>query len=238
MLANTLQAQIAILEKARWFKDLSHPVLAEFAQAGRVRQFADGELIVARGAAPTWLAVVTKGAIRSATLAANGREVVFSLVPPGGVWGLVSTLDGLGAQYDTRAHRKTEALTIPHAAFIRVLDDHLDLYRHFSRILCARLRQTYNAIDEFALVPLRQRLIRQLYMLATSNNAERSGTAGVCLNLTQAEIAVMLGAARASVNRELSRLEDDGLVQLGYRVVTIPQLGKLRHFLEPDADYP
>ena len=38
----------------------------------------------------------------------------------------------------------------------------------------------------------------------------------------------MLSAARPSVNRELKKLQDEGLVALGYRGVTVKQFARLR----------
>ena len=222
-----LQSRLAALQANRWFADLPRETQSAFADIGRLRKYARGELIAARGAPPEGVMIVLRGAIRSATLAADGREIVFSLVQTGSAWGLVAALDGNGAVHDTHAHRRTEVLLLPRAAFLEVLDAYPVLYRHFAGILCYRLRKAYSAVDEFALVPLRQRLARQLCSLALA-----SGERGASLKLTQAEIAEMLGAARPSVNRELRRLEDEGLLELGYRGVTVTQFEGLRGICE------
>ncbi len=221
------QARLAALQANRWFADLPRDAQVAFAAISRPRKYANGELIAARGTPPEGVMIVLRGAIRSATLAADGREIVFSLVQAGSAWGLVAALDGLGAVHDTRAHRRTEVLLLPRAAFLDVLDARPSLYRHFAGILCYRLRKAYSAVDEFALVPLRQRLARQLCTLAVA-----SGDQGSPLKLTQAEIAEMLGAARPSVNRELRRLQDEGLLALGYRGVTVTQFERLRGICE------
>jgi CRP-like cAMP-binding protein len=221
-------ARLSVLQGNDWFRDLPLEAQEALARISRHRRYLNGELIAARGVPPEGMAVVLRGAIRSATLSADGREVVFSLIQPGQVWGLVAAMDGLGAVHDTRAHRRTEALLIPKGAFLEILDARPALYAHFARLLCYRLRKAYSAVDEFALVPLRQRLARQLCTLALASSAQGTGGDGASLRLTQAEIAEMLSAARPSVNRELKRMQDEGLLTLGYRGVTVKQFARLR----------
>ncbi len=228
MAEHDLQWRLAILKGNAWFKGLPADALNALARIARHRRFVKGELIAARGVPPEGLAVVIRGAIRSATLTADGHEVVFSLIQPGYVWGLVAAIDGLGSVHDTRAHGRTEVLLVPRAAFLEVLDARPQLYGHFARLLCYRLRKAYSAVDEFALVPLRQRLARQLCTLALAAPGGHRDGDGASLRLTQSEIAGMLSAARPSVNRELKRLQAEGLVELGYRGVTVRQFSKLR----------
>jgi len=230
-----LQARRRALESNQWFGPLPSEAREAFAQASSVRTYASGELIAVRGTSPEGVALVLRGAIRDATLTSDGREIVYSLVQRGSVWGLVAALDGLGAVHDTRAHRRTEVVLIPRSRFLQVLDADPALYRHFAQILCYRLRKAYSAVDEFALVPLRQRLARQLCTLAVAEagaEANRDDASGARLRLTQSEIAVMLGAARPSVNRELKRMQDEGLLELGYRGLTVRQYARLRDLCE------
>lgn len=219
-----LHWRLSVLQGNDWFRDLPLPAQQALARISRHRRYLNGELIAARGVATEGIAIVLRGAVRSATLSADGKEVVFSLLQPGYVWGLVAVIDGLGAVHDTRAHKRTEILLVPRGPFLEVLDAHPALYAHFARLLCYRLRKAYSAVDEFALVPLRQRLARQLCTLAlASPDGETSS-----LRFTQAELAEMLSAARPSVNRELKKLQDEGLVALGYRGVTVKQFARLR----------
>ena len=220
-----LAARIAALSANRWFKGLPADTQAAFARVARLKRYAAGELVAARGTAPEGIAIVLKGAIRSATLAADGREIVFSLVQRGSIWGAVAAIDGAGAVHDTRAQGRTEVLMVPRAAFLAVHDEHPVLWRHFAQLLCYRLRKAYSAVDEFALAPLRQRLARQLCTLAVAGGGER-------LAFTQSQLAEMLGAARPSVNRELRRLQDEGLVELAYRGVRVAQFDRLRAICE------
>lgn len=228
------EARVDILRASGAFEGIPAEELARFAAACRVRRYANGELIVARGLPPEGPAVVIRGAIRMASLNEEGREVVYSLIQPGKVWGIVAALDGLGATHETRASGATEALVIPRAAFLAILDAQPRLYAYFARALCHRLRKAHGIVDEFAMVPLRQRLARQLCVLASSDRGEDERAR---LPYTQAEIGVMLSASRPTVNRELRRMEDEGLVELSYRGVRVRQFDRLLAVCENKALY-
>ena len=226
-----VQARAEILRRSGSFADMPADALLKFAAACRTRRYANGELIVARGLPPEGLAVVISGAIRMASLNAEGREVVYSVVQPGKVWGIVAALDGLGATHETRAYGTTEALVLPRASFLAILGAQPELYASFARMLCHRLRKAHGMVDEFALVPLRKRLARQLCVLAS---AEAGGHAGESARVpfTQAELGGMLSASRPTVNRELRRMQDEGLVELSYRGVRVKQISRLLEVCE------
>ena len=211
------------LRRSGAFAGVPDEVLAKFATACIVRRYAHGELIVARGLPPEGLGVVLRGAVRMASLNAEGREVVYSVVQPGKVWGIVAAIDGQGATHETRAFGATEMLLLPRAAFLAILDEHPALWADFARMLCHRLRKAHGMVDEFALVTLRKRLARQLCTLASAGLDDEAAR----VPFTQEELGVMLGASRPTVNRELRRLEKEGLVELSYRGVTVRQFERL-----------
>lgn len=221
-------ARVAFLRRSGAFPGLADEVLARFASACIVRRYAHGELIVARGLAPEGLGIVLRGAVRMASLNAEGREIVYSVVQPGKVWGIVAAIDGQGATHETRAFGATEMLLLPRSAFLSILDEHPALWSAFARMLCHRLRKAHGMVDEFALVTLRKRLARQLCALASAGLGDEHAN----VPFTQEELGVMLGASRPAVNRELRRLEKEGLVELAYRSVTVREFGRLLEICE------
>jgi CRP/FNR family cyclic AMP-dependent transcriptional regulator len=229
--ARDVPARAEILRRSGSFAEVPADALVKFAAACRTRRYAHGELIVARGLPPEGLAVVISGAIRMASLNADGREVVYSVVQPGKVWGIVAAIDGAGATHETRAYGATEVLVLPRASFLKILDAQPALYASFARMLCHRLRKAHGMVDEFALVPLRQRLARQLCTLATAG-VGGGASESARVPFTQAEIGGMLSASRPTVNRELRRLQREGLVELSYRGIRVRQFARLLEVCE------
>ena len=217
-----------ILRHSDLFAGMPDDVLRKFGSASILRRYAHRELIVARGLQAEGLGVVLKGAVRMASLNAEGREVVYSVVQAGKVWGIIAAIDGRGATHDTRAIGATEMLVLPRTAFLSTLSEHPALWAEFARMLCYRLRKAHGMVDEFALVTLRKRLARQLCMLASAGLGDEEAR----LPFTQEELGVMLGASRPAVNRELRRLEKEGLVTLSYGGVTVSQFQRLLEVCE------
>ncbi|TFZ02806.1 Crp/Fnr family transcriptional regulator [Ramlibacter henchirensis] len=217
MTANAPERDILeILRRNKWLAQLPADATAELAAGARRRRLADGELIAGRGKQPEGLALVVSGAIRSSNFSAEGREIAFSLVKPGGLWGLVAVLDGAGAVHETRVSGPTELIVFPTRLVRDMLDRDPALYKPVTQMLCYRLRKAYSAVDDLALATLRQRLARQLCTLATELPAEKRH-----ISVTQDELANLVGATRPSVNRELAVLEREGLVERQYGGVTV-----------------
>jgi CRP-like cAMP-binding protein len=218
---------LKILRANIWLKDLPAGVLAELAALARYRKYTEGQLIAAKDTRPEGICIIISGGIRSSTFSETGKEIVFSLVRAGSLWGVVAALDGNGSVHDTRASGNTELLVIPDDALLRLMDREPALYRHFSRMLCYRLRKAYSAVDDLGLATLRQRLARRLCALGMPSDAH-SAAPGTALNLTQENLAVLVGATRSSVNRELRALQREGLVEVGYRTVAILDYARLQ----------
>lgn len=207
------------LRTNKWLAMLPEDALAELAAAGRLRHYSDGEEIVGRNKQPDGLALVMRGAIRSSNFSEDGREIAFSLVQAGGLWGVVPVLDGAGSVHDTCASGRTELFVIPTRAVRDLLGRRPELHKVAVEMLCYRLRKAYSAVDELALATLRQRLARQLCTLAVDAGEEPGQKRRIAV--TQDELGILVGATRPSINRELAKLEREGLVKRQYGGVTV-----------------
>lgn len=218
---------LAAVQSNRWLSRLPAPILQELAGLAQVRRLANGEVFVSRGQQPEGLALVVTGALQSSAYSEDGREVGHSLTMPTRLWGVVAIMDGEGSVHDARAKGATELLVIPAQAFQDALERHPALLRAMALMLCYRMRKNYSAVEELGLATLRQRLARQLCTLAAGSGAPPPG-AMVQLVVTQEELAVLVAGSRASVNRELSDMERNGMLQRQYGGITVTDLGQLQ----------
>jgi CRP/FNR family cyclic AMP-dependent transcriptional regulator len=213
--------KIQALKTSAWFGDFPSGALETLADAGVIRVLRDRECLFRAGAKSTGIALILRGGIRSGSLSADGHEFAFSLLKPGAIVGLVAALDGLGSVNNATAHGETEVLAIPREAILEVFDREPALYRHVIDMLCYRMRKAYYTLDELALVPLRQRLARQICTLVLAEHAGKGPDGEVSLDLTQNDLATLLGATRPIVNRAIKELEDEGLITAGYRKLVV-----------------
>lgn len=216
-----------VLRGNTWLKDFPLAVLTELAKVGRWRQLVDGEAFAVRNQSPEGLALVLHGAIRSSNFSKEGREIMYTLVTPGKLVGLVAVMDGQGSLHDTRASGNTLLFVIPAAAFLLILDREPTLYRAIAHMLCYRMRKALSAVDELGLASLRQRLARQLCTFSLAEGGQ-NGFSREPIPLTQEGLAALVGGTRSSINRELAYMERKGLVARNYGSVSIVNYEKLR----------
>src|SRR6185369_751201 len=95
------------------------------------------------------------------------------------------------------------------------------------KMLAGRLRRHAELVEALSLREVGQRLAR-LLLTEAEGRGTRSG-AGITFDLvmTNGQIAARVGSVREVVSRALARLQQDGLILLENRRVTIPDEGLL-----------
>src|SRR5262249_21740008 len=96
---------------------------------------------------------------------------------------------------------------LPRAEFLLHLEREPRLAVRIIELLCDRIRASNERIEDTIFLPLHARLARRILALADDFGAE--------LQITQEELASLVGAARESVNRQLQEWRENGIVKLG-----------------------
>ena len=175
-----------------------------------------GSSLFHKGSMPDALFGVVQGELRVSAVAADGRQMVVSLLETGHWFGEVSLLIGRERVYDVTALQPTEVAVVEAADFHKLIAAYPEVHLAFTRLVCYRLRQALSWIDDVMLMPLSARLARRLAILAPNPRDERT-----VLSVTQEDLAAMLGASRQSINRQLKQWEAKGTIALKYRAIEI-----------------
>jgi CRP/FNR family transcriptional regulator, cAMP and macrophage regulator len=205
--------------QAHWIAEhLGRPDLApldpddigELAALLSEEHFPAGTTMFRIGDAPTRIAIVRKGAVELSR-PLNGRRVVLQILRPGDVIGDVGVFLRLTAPYDGIALEDTLILTVDSVRFHRLLDERPRLARRWMLSVSGRLISYQSRLMELLAGGLEAQIASILV-----RRAER----GV-VNLSQSNLAELVGGRRTSVNRVLKRLEDQDLVRVRYGQVEI-----------------
>jgi CRP-like cAMP-binding protein len=210
-----------------WFAslapELQHAILAR-ATVRRLR--AGVELTRGAGSADAWFGVAA-GAVRLSTALASGKQVSFQLVEPGGWFGDIPLIDGMGQPCDAETCADSTILVLRKDDLQQLLARHPDLGLALARLNCRRARTMMGLFADAVSLPLENRLARQLLQLARRfGQRDADGLLRIALKLSQQDVADLLGASRQRVNAGLKKLERSGVL----RVPARPR--ELRH---PDA---
>jgi CRP-like cAMP-binding protein len=145
------------------------------------------------------------------TVGAGRRRAVVGLLKPGSVDGDIGLLLSMPAAYTARALSDADCLFLNPAGFDRLLAEHPAIGRRWLTSVAARLANAQHRMLSLLGASLTQQAAQLI-----ADEAD-NGT----VTLPQRTLAAMLGVARPSLNKTLRALERDGLLQLGYRSITI-----------------
>lgn len=205
-------AAIALLERTPLFSIVEPADRQAIAEEMREATFEPGQVIFTRGDDGREVHLVKTGRVRLSILTAEGRELSFAHAEPGQIFGEIAMLDGQKRSADATAVGRTTTLTLSKAAFKRLLETRPAVADAVIRFLCARIRDADQQLEAIALYPIEARLAR--FFLASANQkksgADRSGRIPVELEMSQSELALLIGASRPKVNTALSLLEAAG----------------------------
>ncbi|WP_444429433.1 Crp/Fnr family transcriptional regulator [Rhodobacter capsulatus] len=127
--------------------------------------------------------------------------------------GEFALVDGEPRSADATAVQPTTGFVLDRARFTALAGAHPALGLSVARYFCRRLRETTEQLEGIALYQLEARLARfLLFSLRQLNGPDLPPTAVLRLEISQGELAAVLGASRPKVNRALQALEAAGAI--------------------------
>jgi len=232
----TMEEREAI-NSGRWFSSLSPSLRHDILRCAYVRRFKDGDLIVARGDAPSEWTAVGKGAVRVSSTSLSGKQITLTYVEPGVWFGDIAMFDGDQRTHDAYAHGATTLLCVARSDFQKILSQHVELYEALLRLQARRLRTMFGLVEDLNTLPLRARLAKQLLHLARSYGVPglADGTEiRIGLQLAQEELAHLLGASRQRVNQELKTMEREHAIRIEPGGLVVRDRAMLMRIAEAD----
>jgi CRP-like cAMP-binding protein len=226
-----------LLRAGRWFGGLPPTFQDALLAAGAVRSLSKGQWLFSRGDLPSGLFAVLEGAIRITAAAPNGKEVLLAVVEPPMWFGEIAVFDGLPRTHDAVAAEKSAVLHVRQEALDRILESEPRYWRDLGLLVASKLRLTFLAMEDSAVLPLADRLARRLLMSVERYGEWHDRTSRV-VDLRQQQLATMLSTSRQTVNHLLKDLEGQGIVRLSYRHIEILDLDGLRRVATSAAPAP
>jgi CRP/FNR family transcriptional regulator, cyclic AMP receptor protein len=218
-------------EKRRLFE--GHALFGKLPQAdldalllhARSERYPAGRAIFAKGSPGRSMMAILKGSVRISSPSPAGPDIVLTILPAGEVFGEIALLDGADRTADATASTDCDLLVLDHRDFVPFLERRADLCILLLKLLCQRLRQTDQQVEEAMFGRLDGRIAMALIRLA--HGAPAAGAGGIALRTPQQELAGMVGAARESVNKQLHVWQKDGVLKLGKRLIEIADIDAL-----------
>ncbi len=213
------------LDHSGLFGDFPQDVKQQLAAISTTQTCTDGQVLYQNGDLPDALYGVLTGGVKLVAEDANGKYFLYGLVQPGWWFGEISAIDGQPRGQTTMAMGGTQLLKIPRNELLIFLDKNPQLYRHFLNILCRRLRQAGQILEDGAFLPLSKRLAKQLLRIHKTNHQHQT-------KLSQEELAASMGVTRQSIYRVLKDWQLKKWILVKYGNIEILQPESLQTFVE------
>ncbi|MFZ9298570.1 MAG: Crp/Fnr family transcriptional regulator [Hylemonella sp.] len=208
-----------------WLSTLEPDARAVAESELRVSEANPGDLVCRIGRPVTYWFGVVEGLFKMSSDTPDGRSMTFTGLPPGGWFGEGTVLKREAYRYNVQALRAGLIAGLPVDTFFSLLDNSLGFNRFIMKQLNERLGQFIAAREIDRLTQPELRVARNLSALF--NSALFPGV-GEVLHITQQELAYLAGLSRQRVNRALSFLEKEGLIQTEYGGLRVLDLEGLR----------
>ena len=227
MSSSTYEERRQILEQNFLLGKLSHSEIDTLLAYSRVERYPAGEEIYAKGAPGQSMMVVLRGAAKMSSVSLDGKEIVFNIMHPGESFGEIAILDGKERSADAVAMSNCELLVVNRRDFLPMLEKHADICMTLLVILCQRLRQTSEQVEDILFRDLEARIAKNLLHLAETSGLVSKEGLSVDLHLSQRELGNIAGGSRESVNKHLQAWHRAGWIDLSKGSIVIRDIAAI-----------
>ncbi|AZN30438.1 Crp/Fnr family transcriptional regulator [Flaviflexus salsibiostraticola] len=186
-----------------------------------------GESLFHEGDSGEHLFIIVDGKIKLGHAADDGRENLIAILGPGEIIGELSLFDKGKRSTSATAVAPTTLLALSHVDLMRFIDGNPDMAKHMLAQLAQRLRKTNEQMADLVFADVPGRVAKALLDLARRFGERTQEGVYVAHDLTQEEIAHLVGASRETVNKSLADFVSRGWIRLEGRAVTLIEIGRL-----------
>jgi CRP-like cAMP-binding protein len=217
-----------VLKSAPLFGELDDEAAAALRDSMDRTTVARGEVIFREGDEGDHVYVVVDGKVKLGRTSADGRENLLALLGPGSMFGELSLFDPGPRSATATAVTDTELLGLGHEDLLPWLSGRPEVARGLMLQLASRLRRANDVVADLVFSDVPGRVAKALLELS-----ERFGSASpegvrVAHDLTQEELAQLVGASRETVNKALADFASRGWLRLEPRSVVLRDVERLR----------
>jgi CRP/FNR family cyclic AMP-dependent transcriptional regulator len=187
-----------------------------------------GEHLFQEGQDGDRLFVVLDGKMKLTRAAVDGRENLLGVLGPGEMFGELSLFDPRPRTSSASAVTDATLAALGHDALRRMLQDHPEVSLHMLQALARRLRRANDVVADLVFTDVPGRVAKNLLDLADRFGEQEKDGLHVHHDLTQEELAQLVGASRETVNKALADFAARGWLQISARSVLILDVDRLR----------
>jgi CRP-like cAMP-binding protein len=200
---------------------LSATSRTDLLSSGIPREFPAGKVLLREGDTSSHVFVIVDGCVKVTATTPEGRLALLAIRAAGELIGELASLDGHPRVATVTCAGRVRVRLLTQPEFRRFLAGNAEVAVAVGSSVGAKLRWATRRRVDFGSREVRIRLARVLLELATAYGTEGSGGVEIGVDLTQPELAALVGAAEPTVHRALAGFRRSGIVDTGYRRIVV-----------------
>ena len=209
------------LARAGIFQGVDSEAVAALISEMDTVEFPKGTTIFDEGEPGDRLYIIVDGKVKLARHAPDGRENLLSVMGPSDMFGELSIFDPGPRTSSAVCVTNVTCATMDSTMLRDWIDNHPEISQQLLRVLARRLRRTNASLADLIFTDVPGRVAKTLLQLANRFGVHEGGALRVNHDLTQEEIAQLVGASRETVNKALATFAHRGWIRLEGKSVLI-----------------
>lgn len=215
------------LKKCSVFAQMSPEQIQAIERECFVREFRRGEMVYLPKDMADSVMLLARGRVRLYHVTGEGKQAILGFVEPGELFGELSVFSGSQREEHAEALEKTLVVLLPGPVMQRVMAQVPNVSMKMTQLFGLRLRRVERRLKSLLFRTSRERLVHLLLELA-----ERYGTPGhngVLINqkISHQDMASIIGATRETVTITLGELQNEGIIDVNRRRITLTNVDML-----------
>jgi CRP/FNR family cyclic AMP-dependent transcriptional regulator len=216
-----------VLRQAPLFRALDDEAATALRASMTDSRLRRGDVLFREGDAGDKLYIVTEGKVKLGRTSADGRENLLAILGPGQMFGELSLFDPGPRSATVTAVTDTTFSSLSHEDLLRWLEGRPAVARGLLTQLAGRLRRANDVVADLVFSDVPGRVAKALLDLADRFGRTADDGVHVHHDLTQEELAQLVGASRETVNKALADFAGRGWLRLEARAVILLDVERL-----------
>ena len=217
-----------VLRQAPLFSGLDDEAILALRSSMGETKLRRGEVLFREGDSGDRCYIVSAGKVKLGRTSSDGRENLLAILGPGQMFGELTLFDPGPRSATVTAVTDSVFLSLSHDDLMRWLAGRPTVALGLLSQLASQLRKANDVVADLVFSDVPGRVAKQILELA--ERFGRSADDGIHVNhdLTQEELAQLVGASRETVNKALADFASRGWLRLEPRSVVIMEVERLQ----------
>ena len=219
---------IDVVRKAPLFAALDDETARALMESMTSSHLERGDILFREGDQGDRLYVIGEGKIKLGRTSVDGRENLLAVLGPGEMFGELSLFDPGPRTATATAIAEAQLIALSHEDLDSFLSGRPAVAANLLAALARRLRRTNETLADLVFTDVPGRVAKALLDLSSRFGHPADDGILVAHELTQEELAQLVGASRETVNKALADFASRGWIKLEARAVLLTDVERLK----------